>query len=266
MDLELNGKTALVTGGSRGIGKAVALQLAREGADVVISARGRAALESAAAELAAASGRIIVPIVADTGDDESVAAMVEAAAKALGGVDILVNNAARPGGQVPNPPLEGITGELLWQEVNVKNMGYLRCAQRSAPHMKRRGWGRIINISGLAARNAGSTVGSMRNAAIVAMTKNLANELGPYGITVNVVHPGSTRTEASAELIARLASERGVDEAEIEREFASETSVRRFIDASDIAHVAAFLASPKSIAINGETIGAGGGAGVGIYY
>ena len=250
MDLELRGKTAIVTGGSRGIGKAIALQLALEGVDVAISARGRAALESAAAQLA----------------DASAEAMVVSAVEALGGVDILVNNAARPGGSVPNPPVEGITADLLLEEVNVKNMGYLRCAKYAAPHMKRRGWGRIVNISGLAARNAGSTVGSMRNAAVVAMTKNLANELGPHGINVNAVHPGRTRTEASAELIAGLASERGVSEAEIEREFASETPVRRFIDSGDVAWVVAFLASPKSIAINGETIAAGGGVGDAIYY
>lgn len=84
------------------------------------------------------------------------------------------------------------TADLLWDEVNVKVMGYLRCASEVASHMKRQGWGRIINISGMASRNSGNTIGSIRNVGVVAMTKNLADELGPFGINVTVVHPGLT--------------------------------------------------------------------------
>ena len=157
MDLQLAGKRAIVTGGSKGIGKAIARELALEGADVAIVARSVAELEATALELVTASGRRIVPITADTGVDASVRAMVTAAADALGGIDILVNAAAKPGGQGPVPMLADITDQLFFDDMNVKVLGYLRCAREVAPYMKAQGWGRIINISGLAARQSGST-------------------------------------------------------------------------------------------------------------
>src|SRR5205823_4509827 len=128
-------------------------------------------------------------IVADTGDDAAVKRMVEQAAADFGHLDILVNCAAQPGGQATPPRLAEITEELVWADVNVKVLGYLRCAREVAPHMIRRGWGRIVNVSGLAARQTGSTIGSLRNVAVVALAKNLADELGPHGINVTVVHP-----------------------------------------------------------------------------
>jgi NAD(P)-dependent dehydrogenase (short-subunit alcohol dehydrogenase family) len=265
MDLELGGKTAIVTGGSRGIGKAVARELALEGVDVAIVARDRDVLEATAVELREQTSRRIVPLSADTGQDESVRRMVEEAAGELGRIDIQVNCAARPGGQAP-PTLSEITDELFWDDMNTKVMGYLRCAREVAPYMIRRGWGRIINISGLAARSTGATIGSMRNVAVVAMTKNLADELGPRGINVTVVHPGLTRTERTPGVIAAQAASQSVSADEIERRMSERNSVRRFIDARDIAYVVTFLASPKSGAINGDVIAAGGGVPGGIYY
>jgi NAD(P)-dependent dehydrogenase (short-subunit alcohol dehydrogenase family) len=266
MDLELRGKRAIVTGGSRGIGKAIARALAAEGCAVAICARTRDALEAAARELGKETGSKVIPVVADTGTGDSVRRMVDAVVAGLGGVDILVNNAARPGGQGPVPNLEQITDDAFNEDMNVKVLGYLRCAQAVAPHMARQRWGRIVNISGLAARNAGSTIGSMRNVAIVAMAKNLAAELGSQGINVTVVHPGLTRTEATAGVIQRRAQAEGVSPEEIERRMSQGNLVRRIIDASDIANVVAFLASPKSVAINGDVIAAGGGVGTAIYY
>ena len=178
LDLELNGKTAIVTGGSRGIGKAIARELAIEGVDVVIAARGREALEATASELAAETGRRIIPVTVDTGDDESVKAMVSQAHEALGRLDILVHNAAVVGGG-PGPTLAEITKDHLWADMNVKVMGYLRTAQAVAPLMQAQGWGRIINISGMAARNAGPTSGSMRHWSAVGGTTTLAPPLGP---------------------------------------------------------------------------------------
>jgi len=265
MDLQLTGKRALVTGGSKGIGKAVALALAEEGCDVAIAARTQQALEATAAELAAATGRKVVPVVVDTGDGDSVRAMVAAAAEALGGIDILVNSAAAPMGQSAPPKLADITDDLFWGDVNVKVMGYLRCAQAVAPLMVEFGWGRIINISGLGARNTGSAIGSMRNVSVAALTKNLADELGPKGINVTVVHPGLTRTEATPGVIARTATARGITEAEAERALGS-NSIRHLVDASEVAWVVAFLASPRSIALNGDAIACGGGQPGAIYY
>ncbi len=266
MDLELTGRTAIVTGGSRGIGKAIARELALEGVDIAIAARDRTALDLAAAELAAETGRRVAPIAADTGDDESVRAMVEEAVDALGRVDILVNCAAKPGGQGPAPSLAEITNDLFWDDVNVKVMGYLRCAREAAPYMKQQGWGRIISISGLAARQSGSAIGSIRNAAVVAMTKNLADELGPHGINVTVVHPATTRTERTPAVLEARAKAEDVSPEDIERRMAQGNSVRRIIDAQEIAYVVTFLASPKAGAINGDVIAAGGGAGSAIFY
>jgi NAD(P)-dependent dehydrogenase (short-subunit alcohol dehydrogenase family) len=246
MDLQLKGRRAIVTGGSRGIGKAIARQLAEEGVDVVIAARGRERLDAAAAEIATATGRRIVPIVADMGDDASVEALVAMAAGQLGGIDILVNNAAAPGGTVPSAKIEQVTGANLLFDVNVKVAGYLRSARAVAPHLVKNGWGRIINIGGGAARRSGNYIASVRNAAVSSLTKNLADELGPKGINVVALHPGTTRAGQTIDPAA-------------ETRLTASVSIGRLVDAAEIAFVVAFLASPKSVAINGETIAVGGG-------
>ncbi len=266
MDLQLTGRKAVITGGSKGIGKAIARALASEGVDVALIARSVGPLEQTAQEISSEFGTRAVPISGDTGDDSSVKRFISSAAEDLGGIDILVNNAARPGGQGPVPRLADMTDELFNEDMNVKVMGYLRCAREAAPHMVSAGWGRIINISGLAARSSGTTIGSMRNIAVAAMTKNLADELGPSGINVTVVHPGLTRTEATPAVISSRAEAEGRSEEEIEAQMAEGNSVRRIIDASDIANIVAFLASPLSVAISGDAIAAGGGVGRAIHY
>jgi NAD(P)-dependent dehydrogenase (short-subunit alcohol dehydrogenase family) len=265
MDLQLEGKRALVTGGSKGIGRAIAHQLALEGAAVVISARTAEALEATAAELSRETGRQVGFAAGDTGDDASARAMVESAAKALGGLDILVNSAARPAGG-PALKLEEMTEAALWEEVNVKVMGYIRTAQAAAPYMIAAGWGRIINISGLNARNSHSIVGSVRNVGVAAMTKNLADELGPKGINVTVVHPGLTRTERTPEMIAGLAKARGVTLEDAEQQLVGGVVIGRMVDAAEVADIVAFLASPRSVAIAGDAIACGGGSKGSIYY
>ncbi|MDP6666448.1 MAG: SDR family NAD(P)-dependent oxidoreductase [Dehalococcoidia bacterium] len=266
MDLRLQGKKALVTGGSRGIGKAIARTLADEGVSVVIAARGKEQLDATAAELSAETGSTVTGVMVDTGSDDSVRNLVAEAKNLLGGVDILVNCAARPGGQGAVPSLAEITEDEFNDHMNIKVMGYLRCAREVAPLMTAQGWGRIINISGMASRNSGTVIGSMRNVAVSAMTKNLADELGPHGINVTVVHPGMTRTEATAGVIASRAEATGTSESEIEMQMAQANSVRTLIDATDIAYVVTMLASPLAIAITGDSIAAGGGVGNAIHY
>jgi NAD(P)-dependent dehydrogenase (short-subunit alcohol dehydrogenase family) len=266
VDLPLTGRRALVTGGSRGIGKAAAAALLAEGAEVAIAARDQARLDEAAASLGAAAGRPVAAFAVDTGDDASVRRLAAAARDRLGVVDILVNCAARPAGQAPPLSLPEITGEAFWSDVNVKVLGYLRCVQALAPGMVAAGWGRVINVSGLAALSTGSIVGSIRNVAVAAMTKNLADELGPGGVNVNCVHPGLTRTEATPGVVAAQASAAGVEPAEIERRMAARTLTGTLIDASEVAAVIAFLASPVSVSINGESIACGGGTPGVIHY
>src|SRR5438034_1310813 len=227
---------------------------------------GRPFLSGAPGVLAAETGAKVIAITVDTGEDASVKAMVEAAVAGLGGLDILVNAAAKPGGQARPPALAEITDEAFFDDMNVKVMGYLRCAREAAPHMIARGWGRIINVSGLAARQPISIIGSMRNVAVAAMTKNLADELGPRGVNVTVVHPGATRTEAFGGYIAAMAARQGIEPAEMEARISAINSIRRVVDASEVAAVVAFLASPRSSAINGDAVVCGGGAVGAIHY
>jgi len=266
MDLELTGKRALITGGSRGIGLAIARQLALEGARIALAARDKAALDEAVRTLAAETGAEVRGFQVDTGDDASVRALIAGVAAGFGGLDILVNAAAKPGGQAPPPKLAEITDEVFWSDVNVKVMGYLRCAREAAPLMIAQGWGRIINISGLAARQTGSTIGSIRNVAVAALTKSLADELGPHGINVTVIHPGLTRTEKTGPLVAARAASTGVTAEEVEKRLSANTVIGRIVDAEEIGYIAAFLASPKSIAITGDAIAAGGGTRGAIHY
>ncbi|HET6598672.1 MAG TPA: SDR family oxidoreductase [Burkholderiaceae bacterium] len=267
MDLELRNKRALVTGGSRGIGKAIARVLAQEGVDVALLARGEEALSSAASELATETGRKVVSVRADTGNDEQVRrAVTEAAIKLGGTIDILVNCAAEAAGFTEPPRLADITGDFFHAEMDIKVMGYIRCAREVIGGMRAQGWGRIVNISGLAARQTGNAVGSMRNIAVAALTKNMADELGPDGINVTVIHPGLTRTERTAPLVAARAAAQGMSPESVEQKMAAGNSIRHLVDASEVAQVAAFLCSPKSRAINGDAIAVGGGASHSIHY
>src|ERR1700722_9299456 len=268
MDLELSGRRAVVTGGSRGIGLAVARALAAEGCDVALVARDAAALEAAREEVAAVPaaggpGRRVMTVSCDTGDDEAVREMAAAVADGLGGADILVNAAARPNtGAVVG--IDGFDADEFAEQVNVKVLGYLRCIKAVVPLMRENGWGRIINVSGLAARSTGAITGTVRN--VAALTKNLADELGRDGINVNVVHPGFTLTEKTQEMLAGRAARAGVSVDEVERQIGASVSIGRIVTADEVASVVAFLASPRSVAINGDAIAVGGGAGGPLYY
>jgi NAD(P)-dependent dehydrogenase (short-subunit alcohol dehydrogenase family) len=263
MDLKLTGKNALVTGGSRGIGRAVASRLAAEGANVAIVARDEARVQATANELSANGGGRVVGLTADMGSEEDVKRMVAEAMNALGPISILVNNAATAAGRAKPPALADITRAKLITEIDVKVLGYLFAAQAVAPGMAEAGWGRIINVAGLAARSTGSTIGSIRNVAVAALTKNLADELGPNGVNVTCVHPGLTRTRSLDEAVD--ADDRALL-ATIEERIVKGNSIRSMIDADDIAVIIAFLASPLSLAINGDAIICGGGSPGSIYY
>jgi NAD(P)-dependent dehydrogenase (short-subunit alcohol dehydrogenase family) len=266
MDLGLNGKIAVVTGGSSGIGKAIAAELAAEGVDVAIVARTAGPAEAAAKVIAARTGRKVIVSLADTGDDVAVRAMAADVALRLGGIDILVNCAAEPAGQGKTPLAWEVTEEQLMRQMNIKVMGYLRCAQAVLPHMRRAGWGRIVSISGMGARKSGDTVGSIRNVAVVALTKNLTEELAGTGISAVAVHPGYTKTDKVAAMIARRAKEEGRTEAEIEAGLASGNLNGYLPTPEDIAAVVTFLASPRARTINGDVVAAAGGARVAIHY
>jgi NAD(P)-dependent dehydrogenase (short-subunit alcohol dehydrogenase family) len=261
VDLQLAGARAVVTGGSRGIGLAVARGLVAEGARVAVVARHEERLRAAAAEL----GPEVLAVPADTTDDAAVRAMVEEVVDAWGGVDVLVNAAAQPaGGSVP--ALEDITDAEVDADFDTKVLGYLRCARAVAPHMTAQGYGRIVNISGLNARRTGSIAGSIRNIAVAALTANLADELGPSGVGVTVVHPGMVETERTPRLVADRAAATGRTEEAVRADLAAGSSLRRLVTAEEVADVVVFLCSPRAVAVTGDAVGAGGGNRGAIHY
>jgi NAD(P)-dependent dehydrogenase (short-subunit alcohol dehydrogenase family) len=216
---------------------------------VVIAGRQQAPLEAAAAELTGRGGGQVHPVVADVADDASVDALAAAAVSLMGGVDILVNCASSgfPGGRgIEDLPLDDLAANL-----NIKLFGYMRAARAVAPMMIAAGWGRIINVGGAATRTAGSYPTSIRNAAITALSGNLADELGPKGVTVNMVHPGPTITE-----------ERAPETGDGSRL----NNIGRMPTAEEVAYIVAMLASPLSAAVNGESILASGGRRGAIHY
>lgn len=255
MDLQLTGKRALVVGGTKGIGRAAAVALAREGAVVTVAARN--AVVAVAATLAAEAGGTVHGVVIDSRDDESVQAGVAEAVAAMGGVDILVNTAAAPWSAAKNTLASQTSDQAMRQEFEEKVLGYLRTARAVAPHLIAGGWGRIINISGLGARRSGAVAQTVRNISVAAITKSLADELGPHGVNVTVVHPGLTRTEPVAELVEkRIAS--GETAADAEHAMAGNI-IGRIVTPEELAAVIVFLASPRSVAITGGAVDAGGG-------
>jgi len=266
MDLQLTGKRALITGGSRGIGLQVARSLVVEGADVAIAARDPRRLAEAAAQLAALAGGRVVTAQLDTGEDESVSAAVERVQRELGGIDILVNCAAEPNGSAARIVPSQTTDQQFWEAVNVKTVGYLRTVRAVAPGMVSRGWGRIINVSGLAARSAGDFVATARNVGVAALSKNLADELGPLGVNVTVVHPGMTVTERTEATVARIAERSGSTVEEVGARMAAGTSIGRLVTAEEVAWVITFLASPRSIAMTGDPVVVSGGSPGPIHY
>jgi NAD(P)-dependent dehydrogenase (short-subunit alcohol dehydrogenase family) len=237
MDLGLDGARALVTGGNRGIGLATARALVAEGAYVTVLGRDRESLERAAAELGGGY------VVADTTDDAQVRRAVEQAA--ADGLDVVVNAAAPRAtpGQVPG--LAGLDDAAFLANVDTKALGYARVVRAAAPYLLD-GGGRVVNVSGMNARATGSITGSVRNIAVVAITKNLADELGPQGVTVTCVHPGLTVTERNAGDAAYA-------------EQAARNAIGRPVTAEEVADAVTFLASPRAAAANGAVVTLDGG-------
>ncbi|MDE2862733.1 MAG: SDR family oxidoreductase [Chloroflexota bacterium] len=257
MKLELGGRVAIVTGGSKGIGKAIALEFAREGVDLALAARGAGQLQATVEEISAATGRKVIGVPTDTTSTGDVQNLVGRTIAEFGRIDILVNSAAMAGGQITGDLDEAQEKDLI-EDLDTKVVGYFRTIKAVAPHMRARKWGRIISIGGLSARS--SSIYGLRNAAVVHMSKTLSDELGADGITLNVIHPGLTVTEAVDARLDRQAAERGISREELERESAAGVAIRRLPRPQDLAWLATFLASPKSECVTGEVIAAGGGS------
>ena len=272
MDFGLADKKAFVGGGSRGIGKAIALELAREGCDVAVASRTMADLEKAAQEIAEETGRNIIPIAMDATQRDQVDRAIAEAAERLGGLHVLVNSASLPGGSADAVgPIDTVNEDSLIGDFDVKYVGALRCARAAIPFLKEQGWGRIVNISGGNGRTAGNLSGGARNVSMVHLTKTLAMQLGRFGITVNCIHPGTTRTERTPGLLEARAAQLGIPTGEVEaHDFAPDSPrgnhICRMVDASEVGFLTCYLASDKAWAVTGEVIAAGGGTGAAVYY
>jgi NAD(P)-dependent dehydrogenase (short-subunit alcohol dehydrogenase family) len=260
MDLDLAGRSAFITGGSVGIGRAIAHCLAREGVNVCLAARNRSALESAAEEINAASapggGRATV-IAVDTTDWKSVKQGIDVAAERSSRLDILVNCAAMPGGAVRND-IETADDEALLKDIDTKVVGYFRTVKAAVPHMRKARFGRILNIGGMTGRGTMAMSG-LRNAALSHFTKTVSDAVGPHGITVNIIHPGVIETPHIHELYAERAKREGRTPGDIEAEYVERTPVRRVLQPEEVGSLVAFLSSPLAGGITGEAIGIDGG-------
>jgi NAD(P)-dependent dehydrogenase (short-subunit alcohol dehydrogenase family) len=252
MDLGLHGRVALVTGGSKGIGKASALELAREGADIAICARGKELLERVAGEMTQQTGRMVLPIVADLARDEDAERFVQTAVQHFGRLDILVNCA----GSSPGGRLQHLSEQDWMQSLNLKFMGYVRTTKAAIPFMKERRWGRIINVIG----NDGikpiyfEITPGAANAAGINFTLAIAEELAPDGILVNAINPGPVDTERWSGLVRTMAREKGVSEAEASARAIRSIPLGRLCTAEEVANMVVFLASERASFVTGASI------------
>jgi NAD(P)-dependent dehydrogenase (short-subunit alcohol dehydrogenase family) len=262
MDLDLQGKVAIVTGGSKGIGRAIALELAREGVDIAIAARTQEQVEQTAKELAEETGRNVIGIRADITSWDDVQNMVSATVSTFGKVDILINNAAMVGGQVRGN-LDEATEKDMMEDLDTKVVGYFRCMKAVVPHMRQQKFGRIISIGGVSARQ--STIYGMRNTAVVHMTKTFSDQLGADGITMNVVHPGLTKSEVIENMLESRAESQGITAEEAEKNATQNVAIKRAIEPQELAWLVTYLSSPRAECVTGEVIAAGGGAMGGVH-
>jgi NAD(P)-dependent dehydrogenase (short-subunit alcohol dehydrogenase family) len=262
MDLGLKNKIAIVTGASRGIGKAVSQELAAEGVHLVLCARGEKRLAAVADAIRADHGVDVLPVPTDLSTIDGIDAVVEQALKRFARIDILVNNAGavRPGSILTKSDRD-------WHaEWELKVFGYVRMARKVIPHMKEAGGGRIVNIIGLAGEqpHADFIAGGGGNAALMNMTKAMADEGAAHNILVNGINPGPTRTERHKDLMERLAGEKGITPDEAEADWMAANPMRRAANPEEISAVVAFLVSKRATYVNGVIVPIDGGGRRGI--
>jgi len=257
MDLKLKGKTALVTGGSEGIGKGIALALAKEGVDVAICARRMEPLKAAADEIAKATGRKIVPITADLRNDADAKKFVTEGAKALGRVDIMINNAGSAAGGV----IEHLTEDDWDKGLQLKFMGYVRCLRYVLPLMVKQGGGRVVNLIG----NDGvkpsywEICPGAANAAGQNLTMSLAGQYGKNNISFCAVNPGPVRTERWAGLVKAMSRDMKLSYEEADQLAPSSIPMGRIAEVKEVANLVVMLASPLMHMVNGNMIEVDGG-------
>jgi len=258
VDLGLAGRKAIITGGSKGLGLAIAEELAAEGADLAICSRNEEEIERAAEELRSASGHTVFAATCDVRDPDDVHRFIVGAAEALDGIDILVNNAGRahPG------TFETLTDEDWKDDLDVKLFSMIRCAREVLPHLRSRGGGRIVNIGAVHARGPDPNffATSVNRAACLSLTKTLAIELAPENILVNAVNIGYVVTPQWKNIHARRAPELS-EEQFFARMASAEVPLGRFGRPEEVAGVVAFLCSDRATYVTGASVDVAGGMG-----
>jgi NAD(P)-dependent dehydrogenase (short-subunit alcohol dehydrogenase family) len=257
MDLAMQGKKAIVTGASAGIGKAVTRTLAREGVDVAVCARRKEPLEEAAAEISKETGRKIIPIAADLTKAADAENFVKQAHAALGRIDILVNNA----GSAPGGVIEHLSEEEWASALQLKFMGYVRCMKHVLPIMQKQKKGRVVNVIG----NDGVKVSyweiapGAANAAGQNLTVSLASQYGKDNISFVCVNPGPVRTERWTGLVQAMARDMNLSFEQADKLAPASIPLGRIAESEEVANLVTFLASDLAFFVNGTMIEIDGG-------
>ena len=258
MDLKLSGKVAIVLAASKGLGKAIALALTNEGADVVISSRSKEQLDKAAQEIKKATQRKVTCIVADVSKPEEIAVLIQKTADKFGHIDILINNTGGP----PFDKFENFSDEQWRKAFDDILLAFARNSRLILPHLQKTGSGRIINVISGSAKSvlANSVLSTSMRLGVVGMAKLMADEFGPYNITVNNIGPGLILTDRIKDTLPK---DKDYDQALEEK--AEAIPLRRIGKPEELASLAAFLASEQASYITAQTIQVDGGAGRNIY-
>jgi 3-oxoacyl-[acyl-carrier protein] reductase len=257
MDLGIDDKVALVAASSRGLGRAVADELAAEGADLVICARGSEGLEVARREIEEEAGVRVEAVAADLSRPDGVERVVDEAMNAFGRVDILMTNTGGP----PAGPFEAHSRQD-WREAYDNLLeGAVEMVRGVLPGMKERGWGRILTLTSIAVKQPvdGLMLSNSLRAAVTGFARTLANEVAPHGITVNNVMPGYTRTDRTEELARTTAEEEGITPEEATGRWEEQIPAGRLAEPGEFAALVAFLASERAGYVTGTSIPVDGG-------
>jgi len=256
MNLGLKDRVALVSAGSKGLGRAIALELAAEGARVAICARGQEALDATVADITAAGGQA-VGLVADVSKAEELARLVESVRSSLGPIDILVTNSGGPRSGTFDT-LSTDDWEQAGQLLLTSAVGLVRAV---LPDMRARRWGRILTVTSIAVKQPvdGLMLSNSLRAAVTAFARTLANEVGPDGITVNNLMPGYTRTDRVVDLATQMAAAGGTTPEAIAGRWEAQIPMGRLGEPREFAALAAFLASERASYITGQSIAVDGG-------
>ena len=257
MDLGLRGKVALVAASSKGLGRAVAEELAAEGAHLVMCARGKETLDQTAESIRQTTGVKVVAVAADVSNPADAARVVKAAFDEFGRVDILVTNSGGP----PSGPFENLTPEMWDAATRLLLKSAVELTRAVLPGMKERRWGRILNVTSIAAKQPieGLMLSNSLRAAVIGFARTLANEVAPFNVTVNNLLPGYTRTDRVQELARAAGGKAGGSSTDIVSKWEKEIPMGRLGEPREFAALAAFLASERASYITGSSIAVDGG-------